>query len=209
MKPCIACAEDIKPDAKLCKHCGTRQDDPAFLPPSEIGKKAEPALKEPRLSFPPSGDEYPEGFAEAAEIWNGWDVWQRRIWNEAGRPNLLTYRGAEFEEWIIDTADEGFDFDAFVSDWANKESLSSPAEAELKNRVAPWALGFGIASVFLFEFLIPMMAAIPLGAVGVQRASELKRAQATKTGFVQSLIGLILGIVYVFLAILLGMGFGP
>lgn len=29
-KPCIACAEDIKSNAKLCKHCNTRQDDRAF-----------------------------------------------------------------------------------------------------------------------------------------------------------------------------------
>lgn len=29
-KPCIACAEEIKSSAKLCKHCNTRQDDKAF-----------------------------------------------------------------------------------------------------------------------------------------------------------------------------------
>jgi hypothetical protein len=27
---CIACAEEIKADALLCKHCQTRQDDPKF-----------------------------------------------------------------------------------------------------------------------------------------------------------------------------------
>lgn len=32
MKECIACSEDIKESAKLCKHCGTRQDNPEFLP---------------------------------------------------------------------------------------------------------------------------------------------------------------------------------
>lgn len=29
-KPCIACSEEIKSSAKLCKHCNTRQDDKSF-----------------------------------------------------------------------------------------------------------------------------------------------------------------------------------
>ena len=38
MKPCVACAEEIKQDASLCKHCRTRQDDESFT--GEIGLKA-------------------------------------------------------------------------------------------------------------------------------------------------------------------------
>lgn len=30
-KACIACAESIQPAAKLCKHCGTWQDDKRFI----------------------------------------------------------------------------------------------------------------------------------------------------------------------------------
>lgn len=33
MKECVACAEEIKSNAKLCKHCGTLQDDERFTSP--------------------------------------------------------------------------------------------------------------------------------------------------------------------------------
>ena len=37
LKSCIACAEKIQSDAKLCRHCGTLQDDDRFLPKDEKG----------------------------------------------------------------------------------------------------------------------------------------------------------------------------
>lgn len=40
MKNCIACDEEIKSAALLCKHCGTKQDDPSYL------VAAQPALEE-------------------------------------------------------------------------------------------------------------------------------------------------------------------
>ena len=48
-KECIACAEDIKQNAKLCKHCGTSQDDSKFMAPkvtSEFSAKGTQLLDE-------------------------------------------------------------------------------------------------------------------------------------------------------------------
>lgn len=36
-KDCVACAEPILPNAKLCKHCGTMQDDPRFSQSQPLG----------------------------------------------------------------------------------------------------------------------------------------------------------------------------
>ena len=35
-KPCIACAEEIKVEARLCKHCQTAQDDPRWEKPEAL-----------------------------------------------------------------------------------------------------------------------------------------------------------------------------
>lgn len=35
-RDCVACAEEIKAEAKLCKHCGTRQDDPQWVQPEPV-----------------------------------------------------------------------------------------------------------------------------------------------------------------------------
>jgi len=53
------------------------------------------------------------------------------MWNEAGRPNLLTFAGSGFEEWIIDNADDGFDFHGFVDDWEARQR-NQPVVASLE-----------------------------------------------------------------------------
>jgi hypothetical protein len=44
-KECIACAEEIKAQAKLCKHCGTRQDDSEFSKPKKSSSTNSPTQK--------------------------------------------------------------------------------------------------------------------------------------------------------------------
>ena len=39
MKECIACAEEIKEQARLCKHCGTRQDSKEFLEADQLATR--------------------------------------------------------------------------------------------------------------------------------------------------------------------------
>lgn len=63
MKNCIACAEEIKSAALLCKHCGTRQDDSNFIQnyespiitPSELDLLVAKKVDEPK--GPPLLDE--------------------------------------------------------------------------------------------------------------------------------------------------------
>lgn len=71
-----------------------------------------------------------------------------------------------------------------------------------ENQVANWALGFGIASAVFFEFLIPNLVAIVLGSIGLNKASELARQGAAKTGKGKSMAGLVLGIIYVLVLII-------
>ena len=54
---CIACAEEVKVGAKLCKHCGTKQDDPEFT--GAIETQPEGSTEPPSDSPSPSGGESP------------------------------------------------------------------------------------------------------------------------------------------------------
>lgn len=134
--------------AKYCHSCGSSlagQIPPASAPTSSVGQHGK--KKEPGLSFPPSGDEYPDGdFGEASGIWNGLTVWQRRIWNAGGRPDLLTYAGRDFGEWIIDNADEAFNFDEFVEDWSSRSEAEVGRKSERLGPLAAssWVLGLGL-----------------------------------------------------------------
>ena len=48
MKACIACAEEIQFAAKLCKHCGTEQNDPRFAPEKSSPSSPAAGLPEPQ-----------------------------------------------------------------------------------------------------------------------------------------------------------------
>jgi hypothetical protein len=59
-KECIACAEPILAAAKLCKHCGTRQDDEAFA--EEITPQLIPHVCSHSKTFRALAEEQPTAF---------------------------------------------------------------------------------------------------------------------------------------------------
>lgn len=67
---------------------------------------------------------------------------------------------------------------------------------KLANKWAIPALALGIGSIFLAFLFAPPILAIIFGAMGLSRAAVLKKEQAPRTGIVMSIVGLILGIVY-------------
>lgn len=71
MKSCVACAEDIKPQALLCRWCGTRQDNPDYASP--------PSVPHPEKVTSDSGPE-PNGIESTL-------AWDKQVLN--GRQNLM------------------------------------------------------------------------------------------------------------------------
>ncbi len=145
---CSQCGAAVTDAAKYCHLCGSSLSEqvPPPSPPTSPGAQRG-AKKQPSLSFPPSNDEYPDGdFGKAAVIWNDLTIWQRRIWNEAGRPDLLTYPGGDFGEWIIDNADDNFNFDEFVDELIYRSEAEVGRESQELGPLAAssWVLGVGL-----------------------------------------------------------------
>jgi predicted DNA-binding WGR domain protein len=65
-KECVACAEDIKQNAKLCKHCGTSQDNPKF---AAVGDKTKAPNTEPAKIDAPV-----EAVLACAIDYSSWDL---------------------------------------------------------------------------------------------------------------------------------------
>jgi len=74
------------------------------------------------------------------------------------------------------------------------------------NEAAIYALVLGIASVFLFGTFIIPIASILVGGIALGRAAELKTEGVQARGFGFSLAGLILGIVYTLVALIMVTG---
>ena len=225
---CKYCGGKQDSDAVFCFSCGAElSTQTALTPPSgENDTSGTQTKKKPRVSFGPNSRNLTEyrgvDYEEAQRVWSTFSSWERRMWNEAGRPNLLTFAGSGFEEWIIDNADDGFDFHSFVDDWEDRQrdqpAVEPPQEQPLrasggneavqgpKNKIAIPALVLGIASVFLFETVVIPMASIVVGGISLRRALQLKRLGVKERGVGFALAGLILGVVYTFAGLVLATG---
>lgn len=71
LKACVACAEQIQSNARLCKHCKTRQDDPDFVQSDETQdlpeRKREPWKASPVWSAEVANSTTPSQTAEKSE----------------------------------------------------------------------------------------------------------------------------------------------
>lgn len=144
-KFCSQCGTKVTEESNYCHSCGSPVD--GLVEREQVTKTPKTTKQQPRLSFPPLTEEYLESdFREAAAIWKAFSVWQRRIWNEAGRPDLLAFKGRDFEEWIIDTADDAFNFDKFVDDFIsrNTEELGEPTNELGPLGATSWVVAIGL-----------------------------------------------------------------
>ena len=169
-----------------CKYCGKKQDSDAvfcFSCGAELSQQVAPTprtgesdtsgvrkKKVPGVSLGPNSrdvNEYPDvDYEEAQRVWSAFSTRQRRMWNEAGRPNLLTFPGSGFEEWIIDNADDDFDFHSFVDDWEGRQReqpavappQEQPLHASVGHNAAPGKVtAIVLASLGVLTFAVPLL----------------------------------------------------
>jgi predicted DNA-binding WGR domain protein len=96
---CIACAEDIKQNAKLCKHCGTVQDDPKYTSDSDKLNPPSPRFTE--------FDVRTEAVFACAIDYSSWEVAEEGEEEEAmasasDRFSLSTKTLEKLREWWFD-----------------------------------------------------------------------------------------------------------
>ena len=143
-KPCIACSEDIKSSALLCKHCQTRQDDVKFEQTKSSTSAASTKLKSKSSSSPeevqPLGEAVKNTFFR--NLTNGQKVWMVIFFvllfafignsvsgNRSNVQNIEIPIVTETEESVVEWLPEGFT--AYGSDvgwrWADSTCKISTA----------------------------------------------------------------------------------
>lgn len=222
IRNCVACDEEIKTAAIICKHCGVRQDDQGFIRERELltmGASSREELNQrvdqtSRSNNESTNDSLHHGFlctrCRAQFLLTDHErkisVCNSCLWSLPS--NLLRHVDAGEELARCSACEELFVL-AFGHECSNTPQKHVVGE-DRNDKVPPgsnqWGLPgliLGICSVF-FPFVLPIpISAVVLSVLGLIRAFELKTLGTSKTQFGISLAGLILGVVYFMLGVFL------
>ena len=193
LKNCVACHEEIKSEAALCRHCGTMQDDKRFVakavPP--VDKKSAPLSRE-------EGSEYDRAKAGLLNLWDNLKteralqiaaiytfltIWDSLFWlrwrdpfssSNPGVVALLGFRN--FYEWSLPTLAAVFLFLAWSKSdkrffvWAVWAGGFATLGLDLLLNIS---LGLNFLGLFEFGDLVDLAAAIGLVVLFfLQRSKE-------------------------------------